>query len=88
MFKTDKDSVELSPGSAADVTISNGSPGPMTVQVLGALAGIEAKLDRTQVKAGERAVLTLRAGKDAQSGTLQVRIDPIGKIIPIQVSVK
>jgi hypothetical protein len=88
MFKADKDSVELSPGGTAQVTISNDSAGPMIVELLGTLSGIEAKVEQTQVKAGERAVLALRAGQEAKSGTLQLRIGPIGKIIPIQVSVK
>jgi len=88
MFKADKESVTLPPGSTEKVTISNGSPGSMTVQLLGTLPGIDAKLDQTQVKAGDRAVLTLHAGEGAKSGTLQLRLDPVGKIIPIQVAVK
>jgi hypothetical protein len=88
MFKADKDSVDLPAGGIEKVTISNGSPGSMTVQLLGSLTGIEAKFDQTQVKAGERAVLTLHASEKAKSGTLQLRIDPVGKIIAIRVSVK
>lgn len=88
LFKADKDSVTLAPGGTAQVTISNGSPGSMAVKVLGTLAGVEAKLDPVQVKAGDQAVLTLHAGEGAKSGTLKLRIDPIGKIIPIEVSVK
>lgn len=87
-FKADKDSVTLQGDDTEQVVISNGSPGPMTVQIVGAVAGIEAKLDQTQVKAGEKAVLSLHATPDAKSGTVKVRIDPVGKVIPIQVSVK
>jgi len=87
-FKADKDSVTLQPGGTEQVVISNGSPGPMTVRVMGAISGIEAKLDQTQVKTGDKAVLSLHAGPGAKSGTIQVHIDPVGKVIPIQVSVK
>jgi hypothetical protein len=88
LFKVDKDSVALAPGGTGQVTISNGSPGSMTVEVIGALEGVEAKLDRAQVKAGDKAVLTLHAAEGAKSGTLKLRIAPIGKIVPIAVSVK
>jgi hypothetical protein len=87
-FKADKDAVTLEPGGSAEVTVSNGSPGPMTIAVMGSIPGIETKFDQTHVKAGERAVLTVHAGEGAKSGRLQLRIDPVGKIIPIQVSVK
>jgi hypothetical protein len=87
-FKADKDVVTLESGGSDQVTISNSSPGSMTVHLLGAIPGIEAKFDQTSVKSGDKAVLALRAGAGAKSGTLQVRIDPLGKLIPIQVSVK
>jgi len=32
--------------------------------------------------------LSLRATESAKPGNLEVRIDPVGKVIPIQVSVK
>jgi len=88
LFKADKDSVTMAPGDTAQVTISNGSPGPMTVEVEGKLAGVETKVDQPQVKSGDKAVLTLRAAEGAKSGTLKLRIGPIGKIITIAVSVK
>jgi len=87
-FKADKDSVTLQPDGSDQVEITNSSPGSMSVQVLGTIPGVEAKFDRTTVKTGDKAVLKLHAGPGAKSGTLQVRIDPLGKLIPIQVSVK
>jgi hypothetical protein len=87
-FQADRDSVTLEPGATETVHISNSSPGSMTVYVLGELAGVEAKFDHTKVESGDKAVLTLHAGPGAKSGTIQVRVDPVGKIIPIQVSVK
>jgi hypothetical protein len=87
-FKADKDSITLDPGGNAEVTVTNGSPGPMTIAVMGSIPGIETKFDQKHVKAGERAVLTVHAGEGAKSGTLQLRVDPVGKLIPIQVTVK
>lgn len=88
LFKADKNAVILEPGSSAQVVVSNDSPGSMTVGLLGSLAGIDAKFDHTDVKSGEKAVLTLHAGPKPQAGNLQIRIDPIGKLLPLQVSVK
>ncbi|HKE21308.1 MAG TPA: hypothetical protein VKB88_02900 [Bryobacteraceae bacterium] len=88
-FKADRDSVTLQPGGGAEeILISNTSPGSMTVHVLGELAGVEAKFEHTMVMSGDKAVLRLRALPGAKSGTIEVRIDPLGKIIPIQVSLK
>ena len=88
-FQADRDSVTLQPGGDAEqVLISNKSPGSMTVHVLAELAGVETKFDHTLVMSGDKAVLHLRAAAGAKSGAIEVRIDPVGKIIPIQVSVK
>jgi hypothetical protein len=87
-FKADKDAVTLQADGSDQVEITNASPGSMTVQLLDGIPGIDAKFDQTTVKSGDKAVLKLHAGSGAKSGTLQVRIEPVGKVIPIQVSVK
>jgi len=88
-FKADRESVTLQPGGDAEqILISNGSPGSMSVHFMNELAGIDAKVEHTTVQTGEKAVLRLKAAPGAKPGTLEVRIDPVGKIIPIQVAVK
>jgi hypothetical protein len=88
LVKVDKRDVELKRGESAQVTISNTAPGVMNLEVLGKLAGVEAKLDNLSMKANEKAVLTLKAGDDAQSGSLQIFVRPIEQSIPINVTVK
>ena len=88
LIKIDKDTVELKPGESAQITITNTAPGPMTVQVSGKITGIEAALDNGSLKANAKAVLTVKAGDAAVSGTLTIFVTPIQQSIPIHVNVK
>jgi hypothetical protein len=69
------------------ITIANGSPGPITLEYGYPLSGIEAKLDRSEVGRGEKAVLTLTAGKEPAGGFYYLRIMPTGEAIRINVQV-
>jgi len=48
----------LQAGESGQVTITNSAPGPMNISLTGSVPGVEVKLDRTVLKAGENAVLT------------------------------
>jgi hypothetical protein len=85
--KADKQSVTLKPGESAEVAITNSAPGLMKVSIAGAVPGVDAKLERGDIKPGDRVVLTLHAGDKAKSGSLQVVVAPTGQIIPIQITV-
>jgi hypothetical protein len=84
----DKKSVTLNAGESETVTIANGAPGVMNISLSAMLPGIEGKLDRTSLKSGEKATLTLRAGDDAKPGIINVVVAPTGQLLPIQVNVK
>ena len=86
--KADKQSVSLKAGESDKVTFFNGAPGMITLTLQGKLAGIEAKFDRTSFQAGEKGVLTLKAGTDAKPGVLNVQVEQTTQLIPIQVTVK
>jgi hypothetical protein len=86
--QVDKAQVELAPGTATPITISNGSAGLITLELGYPLKGIEAKLDRTDVAGGEKAVLTLTAGKEPSPGTFYLRVVQTGEAIRILVQVK
>jgi hypothetical protein len=86
--KLDKQSVTLKDGEPEQVTIVNGAPGAMSISLSGTLPGVESKLDRTNLKAGEKAVLTLRAGSKAKPGVINVMVDLTRQLLPIQVNVK
>jgi hypothetical protein len=85
--KLDRDAVSLKPGESAQVTIANGAPGPMTVTIAEKLAGVEASLDKTDLQAGEKAILTVKAGKDATPGALTLLVDQTGQRLPVQIFV-
>lgn len=86
--KANKQSVSLKAGESDQVTFINGAPGTVTLSLQGKLAGIEATFDRTSFQAGEKAVLTLKAGSDAKPGVLKVQVEQTTQLIPIQVAVK
>jgi uncharacterized cupredoxin-like copper-binding protein len=88
MVKADRQSLNLKPGQSEQVTVTNGAAGYMSLSILGGAPGVEAKLDRAVLKAGEKAVVTLRAGENARSGALGIRVEQTGEMLPIQVSVE
>jgi len=88
MVKIEKGNVELKRGESAQLSISNTSPGVVYLQIEGKVQGVEATLDNSNPKQNEKAVLSLKAGDDAQSGTLQIVVNPIRQTIPIHLTVK
>jgi hypothetical protein len=86
--KLDKQSVTLKEGEPEQVTVLNTAPGVMNISLSGTLPGVESKLDHTSLKAGEKAVLTLRAGSDAKPGVINVMVELTRQLLPIQVNVK
>jgi hypothetical protein len=86
--KADKAAVEVKPGSADQIVITNGMVGPINLTVQGKVEGIEAAFDRVEIKPGEKATLTVKATDGAKAGVLTVRVQQTGQTIPIQVAVK
>ena len=86
--KADKTSVTLKAGESEQVTISNSAPGAMNISLTGSVPGVDVKLDRTVLNAGEKAVLTVQAGPDAKPGVLSIRVEQTNQVIPIQVAIK
>jgi hypothetical protein len=83
----ERQEIKLSAGGTEKITIANESPGPITLEYGYPLAGIEAKLDRSELGRGEKAVLTLTAGKEPTGGFYYLRIVPTGEAIRINVQV-
>ncbi len=75
-------------GESAQVTIENTSPGTMSLELAGKITGVEATIDNPNPKGKETATLTLKAGKNAESGSLDIVVNPISQLIPIHVTVK
>jgi hypothetical protein len=86
-IQMDTSAVRLKAGESAEVTITNGAPGPMGLSIPAALPGLEAKLDKGTLPAGGKATLTLRAAKGAMSGVLNVQVEPTMQLLPLQVTI-
>ena len=84
----DRTKVALKTRSTGQVTLTNTAPGVMFVSVANKLGGIQATFSASSIKAGEKSVLTLKASEGAKSGTLNIRIEPTGEILPIEISVQ
>jgi hypothetical protein len=86
--KADKTSIALKAGATERVTITNSAPGAMNISLTGSVPGLEVKLDRTVLNAGEKAVLTVTADNDAKSGVLSIQVEQTNQVIPIQVAIQ
>jgi hypothetical protein len=94
--KPDKSRVEIKAGreSTATVTIANGMPGSITLSVdKPPVDGLEATLDKAEVKASDKAILTIRghSAKPLPRGVIAavvtVRVQPTNQAIPVQVAI-
>jgi hypothetical protein len=84
----DKQELQLFAGDAGVVVVANTAPGDMEVKVFTVPDGIEAKLDKTTLKANEKTVLKINTEKDARAGVVQLRVEQTGQLIPIQIKLK
>jgi len=84
----DKNSVTLQGGQAETVMIANAAPGMVNISLSALPAGVDGKLERTSLKAGEKTSLTLRAGPNAKPGVVSVIVEQTGRVLPVQIHVK
>jgi hypothetical protein len=87
-IQVDKGEIQLWAGDSAQVVVANSAPGDMEVKVFSAPEGVEAKLEKTTLKSNEKVVLKINTDKDARAGTVQLRVEQTGQIIPIQIKLK
>lgn len=92
--RADKGAVTLKAdtGSSDQVTISNQMPGSVSLLLYDPkLPGVEIKLDRSELKAGEKATLTFRCQPlkkiPASSIPVRVLVQPINQEISIQLAI-
>lgn len=88
MVRVDKSALTLSPGESAQVVVENALTGPVSLSIEGKLEGIEARFDSPTAPAKGKATLTVRAVDGAKPGTLTVMASPLGKAMPIKISVR
>jgi len=88
LIKADRSSLELKPGATGQVTITNGMAGSITLAIVQQIPGIEAKLENPDVPAGGKGVLTVHAGEKPASGSIQLRVKPIGPPLSVKVTIE
>ncbi len=88
LITPDRDAVTLKPGQTEKVILANSAPGPVDISLIDRLPGVEATLDHRNVQSGGKAILTLKAADGARSGTLNIRVEQTGVILPIQITVQ
>lgn len=85
--KVDRNSVTLS-GSEQKVILTNGLPGEVKLALdQQEYAGLDVKLDKTELKGGEKAVLVISAKAGSKPTRLQVGIlvQPVNQLVQIEV---
>jgi hypothetical protein len=85
--KVDKTAVTLKTGESEQVTVTNGAQGTISVELTGEIPGVDVKLDQMDIPAGQKAVVTLRAGAGAKPGVLSLRVEQTNQVFSIQVNV-
>jgi hypothetical protein len=88
LVKVESKAIELKPASTVDVTFTNTARGMMTLSLQEAPDGVEATFDRPQMNAGDKALLTVKTGKGAKSGSIVIGVMPTGETISIALTVK
>ncbi len=88
MVKADKTVVNLKPGASENVLIGNGMPGPIMPEVVQKPKGVDVTFAEKQIRPASQSAVTVKAGEKAEAGDLVIRINPIGKLITIQVLVQ
>jgi hypothetical protein len=86
-IKLDKTVAHLKPGASDQVTISNNAQGAVSIALTGTVPGVDVKLDHMDIKSGEKAVLSFRAGNNPQPGTVTIRVEQTNQIFPIQITI-
>jgi hypothetical protein len=86
--RLDKKALALAPESSDVITIHNTAPGVMEVLILQRPGGVEAKLSKSSLNSGEKATLTVTAGKEMQPGELRLQVDPIGMTVVVPITRK
>ena len=86
-LKSDKQAVRLKAGESEQVTFTNTAQGTLNIVLRGAIPGVDVKLDRVELKAGEKAVLSLRAKPGAEPGTLSILVEQTNQVVPVHVNI-
>jgi hypothetical protein len=86
--KVDKQSLTLKAGESGELTLSNTAPGVMTLTCV-KTQGFEVTPDRAELKAGEKATVTVKALDGApKTSALYFKIEPTMEQVVVKVTVE
>lgn len=94
MVVLDRSSVEFQKGTAGEqtVTVKNGVPGTVTLQLPPLSAGLSVVSDRTEIPGGETATLTFRYAPSLlpvePAVAVPVRVQPLNSVLTVNVVVR
>jgi hypothetical protein len=88
LVKVESNAIELKPDSSMQVTFTNTARGMMNVSVVDLPQGVAAEFNRQQLNIGDKSLLTVKAGKNARSGKIAVKVMPTSETIVITLTVK
>jgi hypothetical protein len=88
LVRAESTAMELKPGASGQIVFTNTARGMAFLSVQDLPGGVEAAFDRTQLNAGEKAMLTIKAGKTARPGKIAVGVMPTNETIAIALTVK
>jgi hypothetical protein len=83
--KLDKDTLVVKPNATEQVTITNNAPVSVSLVVQMKLPGYEIAFDKTDLKTGEKAVVTVKTNDNPHTGELQFLVNPLGEILSVTV---
>lgn len=88
LVKVESKAIELKPDSSIQVTFTNNARGIMNVSVQDLPQGVEAEFNHQQLNIGDKALLTVKTGKNPRSGKILVKVMPTNETIVIALTVK
>ena len=88
LFSADHADVTLKGTAVEKVTITNNGQTEMSFFILGELPNVSAKFDKTQIKAGEKCVLSMQAKAGAKDGMLLIGVTGTRQMLALPVTIK
>lgn len=82
----DKESVDAKPNTTQQVTITNGTPGSVSLVAHQTLPGWQITFDKANLPAGEKTIATFKTGENPHGGELQIMVNPFGQIITLKAN--
>jgi hypothetical protein len=81
----DKDVVVLKPHGTAEVNVTNGTAGTITLALFQVLPDIKVTFQKTDLNQGEKTVVTLKGGENPNTGMMGFSVFPTNEVLSFDV---